>query len=152
MPDHPALLARLAGLLAPGGRLAVQVPANFDQPAHVAAAELAAEEPWRSRLDGDVPVPAALSPVEYARLLHRAGLGDAHVRLQVYGHLLASREDVVEWVKGTLLNAYLPRLAPALRGEFLEAYRQRLLPRLEDERPFHFPFQRILFAASRPGA
>ena len=34
LPDHAALLSRLVGLLAPGGVLAFQVPANFEEPSH----------------------------------------------------------------------------------------------------------------------
>lgn len=34
VPDHDRLLPRLAGLLAPGGSLAVQMPDNLDEPSH----------------------------------------------------------------------------------------------------------------------
>ena len=152
LPDHETLIARLAGLLAPGGRLAVQVPANFDQPAHVVAKELADEPRWRTSFAGRAHAPDVLSPTAYSRLLHRLGLGEQHVRLQVYAHLLPSREDVVEWVKGTLLNAWLPWLPEDDRPAFLQEYRDRLLPRLPDERPFLFPFQRILLTGRRSGS
>ncbi|MGB8930562.1 MAG: methyltransferase domain-containing protein, partial [Anaeromyxobacteraceae bacterium] len=39
VPDHEPLLARLAGALAPGGQLAVQVPANHDHLSHRLARE-----------------------------------------------------------------------------------------------------------------
>src|SRR5262245_44818371 len=38
VPDHRRLLRDIAGSLAPGGQLAVQVPANFDHPSHTVAA------------------------------------------------------------------------------------------------------------------
>ena len=50
VPGHPELLARLAGALAPGGQLAVQVPANHDHPSHRLAHALAAEEPFAAAL------------------------------------------------------------------------------------------------------
>ena len=41
--DHAALFARLASALAPGGQVAVQVPANDDHPSHLVAERVAAE-------------------------------------------------------------------------------------------------------------
>src|SRR5512133_2301505 len=43
VPDHASLLARLAGLLAPGGQLAFQVPANDAHPSHAIARDVARE-------------------------------------------------------------------------------------------------------------
>jgi len=148
--DHPALFARLAAALAEDGQLAVQMPANFDGLEHVAAAETAAEAPFREHL-GDVPALGGhvLAPEAYATLLARMGFRTQHVRLQVYAHWLAAREDVVEWTKGSLLAAYRERLPPALHDAFLARYRARLLPRLADARPFFFPFKRLLLWGRR---
>jgi trans-aconitate 2-methyltransferase len=82
-------------------------------------------------------------------VLHRLGYADQCVRLQVYAHRLASREDVVEWVKGSRLTDYERRLPPGAFEEFLRRYRERLIARLQDERPFLFTFKRILFWARR---
>ena len=43
VPDHAKVLARLAGTLAPGGVLAVQMPDNLEEPLHVLAAQTASE-------------------------------------------------------------------------------------------------------------
>jgi trans-aconitate 2-methyltransferase len=43
LDDHDRLLPRLAGFLAPGGALAVQMPRNFDAPSHVLLRELSAK-------------------------------------------------------------------------------------------------------------
>jgi len=149
VPDHEALLGRLVEALAPEGQLAVQVPANADQPAHVTAREVAAEPPFADALRDGPRADNVLAPEAYARLLFRLGFRAQHVRLQVYGHLLGGREDVVEWVKGTLLTSYAERLAPPLYAEFLARYAARLLPRLEDTHPFFFPFKRILLWGRR---
>src|SRR5262245_24537803 len=101
VPGHEALLTRLAAALADRGQLAFQVPANDDTPSHVVAGEVAREEPFRSALGGEVRHHALLEPVAYARLLDRLGFREQHVRLQVYGHHLRDREEVVEWVKGS---------------------------------------------------
>ncbi|HZD00832.1 MAG TPA: methyltransferase domain-containing protein [Actinomycetes bacterium] len=150
VPDHPTLLTRLAAVLARGGQLAVQMPANFDHPSHVLAAEMADEEPFRGALRGyrrDVPV----EPVErYAVLLDRLGFAEQHVRLQVYGHHLAGREEVVEWVRGTLLTDYQRRMPAELFERFLAGYRERLLPLLDERRPYFYPFKRVLLWGGQP--
>jgi trans-aconitate 2-methyltransferase len=148
VPDHEALFARLAEALAPEGQLAVQMPANFDQPSHVVAKEVAAEPPFAAALAGARAEPV-LAPEAYAKLLWRLGFRAQHVRLQVYPHLLGSRDDVVEWVKGTTLTAYAERLEPAVYEAFLARYRERLLPRLEDTKPYFFPFKRVLLWGRR---
>ena len=150
--DHPALITRLAARLADGGQLAVQVPANEDYPSHVTAREVAQEEPFRTALGGHVRRFPLLSPEGYAELLDSLGFADQHVRLQVFGHHLGQRDDVIEWVKGTLLTDYQKRLPADLYDRFLARYRALLLPRLKDERPYFYPFKRILFWASKPTA
>ncbi|MFN7132221.1 MAG: methyltransferase domain-containing protein [Myxococcales bacterium] len=149
LPDQPAVLASVARLVAPGGQLAIQVPANHDHPSHALAHAVAAESPYREALGGHRRATPVLAPEAYATLLHRLGFQPQHVRLQVYGHLLPSRADVVEWVKGTLLTDYAARLPPDLYARFLETYRERLLGALDDERPYFYPFKRILLWGRR---
>jgi trans-aconitate 2-methyltransferase len=149
LPDHPALIRRLVAALAPGGQLAVQLPANFGHVSHTAAVAVADEPVFRDALGGwrrEVPV---LAPEAYAELLHTSGCAEQHVRLQVYGHLLPDRDAVVEWTRGTLLTDYEQRLDPATYERFLARYRAVLLRQLRDERPFFFPFRRILLWARR---
>jgi trans-aconitate 2-methyltransferase len=149
LPDHPALFARLTRALATDGQLAVQMPFNFDHPSHTMAAALAREEPFRSALGGFAVERPVHAPEVYARLLHQLGYREQHVRQQVYAHVLAARDEVIEWVKGTLLTAYERRLPPELWTRFLEHYRERLLPELDADRPFFYPFNRILLWGQR---
>jgi trans-aconitate 2-methyltransferase len=148
--DHPALFARLAGSLAPGGQLAVQMPSNFDHPSHTLAAELAGEEPFRSGLGGYSRLVPVEPPERYAELLDRLGFAEQHVRLQVYGHHLAGREEVVEWVRGTLLTDYQRRMPAELFERFLATYGERLLPLLEERQPYFYPFKRLLLWGGMP--
>lgn len=146
---HEALWARLASFLSPSGQLAIHLPANQDHATHVTARELASEEPFASAL-GEYRLPAHLLPVEaYATLFHRLGFARQTVRLAVYGHLLESRESVVEWVKGSILTELESRMPPTLYERFLALYRERLLARLVDERPYFFAFRRVLMHAAR---
>jgi trans-aconitate 2-methyltransferase len=148
LPDHPGLFTRLVAALREGGQLAVQVPANYDHPSHVVAAEVAREPAFRDALGGPLRgQPGVLLPEEYAAILGRLGCPEQHVRLQVYAHWTPARDAVVEWMKGTLLTAYERQLAPELFAQFLARYRERLLPRLEDTRPYLFLFKRILIWA-----
>lgn len=144
LPEHDALFARLTAALAPGGQLAVQMPANFDHPSHTVAAEVAAEPEFAGALGGRVHGTEVCLPEDYARLLDRLGYAEQHVRLQVYGPHLASREEVVAWTSGTLLTDYERRLSPDDYARFVARYRERLMPRLEDTRPYFFTFKRLL--------
>jgi trans-aconitate 2-methyltransferase len=141
--NHPALLARLAAAVAPGGQLAFQIPAAHEQPSHVVADELAATEPFASALNGWRRPQPVLKPEDYAGLLFKNGFAEPRTLLVVYPHVLESRDAVVEWMKGTLLTEY-ERHMPQGFGTFVERYRERLLPQLEDTRPFFFPYPRIL--------
>ncbi len=142
--DHASLMARLAAALKPGGQLAFQVPAMHGTLTHTVAEELAASPAFREALGGWSRSQPVLAPEAYARALYRAGFVDQHVRLAVYPHVLPGREDVVEWMKGTLLTDYERRLTPEQFAAFLDEYRARLLAKLDNTRPFFFPFQRIL--------
>jgi trans-aconitate 2-methyltransferase len=142
--DHPALFARLRAMLAPGGELAVQVPANFDHVSHTLASTIAAEDPFAAAMHGYSRTFSVLQPEDYATLLYRLGFVAQSIRLQVYGHLLESTDSVVEWVRGTLLTDYESRMPAALYTEFVDRYRERLNAALGNQRPYFYPFKRIL--------
>jgi trans-aconitate 2-methyltransferase len=143
--DHPALLARLASMLSPGGQIAVQIPQNDDHPSHTVAAEVAREAPFAGALAGYTRTFPNLSLAAYATHLDALGFVDQDVSMRVYAHRLAGREEVVEWVKGTLLTDYERRLSADLWPRFLARYREKLFDALEDRRPLFYPFKRVLF-------
>lgn len=133
VPDHEALFRRLAPL---GKQIAVQMPANDDHTSHVVAAEVAREL-------GMMPKPThVLPPERYSQLLYDLGFRKQHVRLQVYGHVLPSSEDVIEWVKGTLLTFY------ESEPRFMSRYREKLLARIGMHRPYFYTYKRVLIHAS----
>ena len=154
VPDHAAVLARWTAALAPGGWLAVQVPANASHPSHLASVAVARAEPFRSAFDGDPPPdPVAvnvLAPARYASILHELGLVDVHVRLQVYLHELPDSSAVVDWTRGTSLTRFFDRLPAGLHDAFVDAYRTELLDRIGHHAPYLFTFDRILIRARRP--
>ncbi len=153
VPDHEAVLRRWTGALAPGGQLAVQVPANGTHASHVVANEVGATEPFLGAMGGAVPPdPSAtnvLAPEDYARILFELGYAAQDVTLRVYPHVLASSGDVVEWVRGTNLNRFFERLPAELHEPFVSAYRTALLDRIGDSSPYFYGFKRILVWARR---
>lgn len=152
LPDHEALVPRLARLVAPRGQFAVQMPANHEHASHRAAFEVAREPEFAAALGGYERAWPVLPVARYAEILHRLGFREQHVRLQVYAHELPARDDVVEWVRGTLLTDYRKRLAPALYDRFLARYREVLARLLPDERPYLYAFPRVLLWGRRDGS
>ena len=146
LPDHEGLIERLAEWVAPAGQLAIQMPANQHHISHVLAATLAEEQFGCPRRRHSV-----LLPDEYAVLLDRAGFRQPAVRVQIYLHHLPGPDALVEWVEGTLLNAYRARLPEHAFPEFLGRYREELLATLPSERPYRFTFPRILIHARKSG-
>ena len=152
VPDHPGLLRRIAAGLRPGGQLAVQVPANTDHPSHAVAVAVAKEEPFLAHMSQAPPAAgeAVLTPQRYAELLNEIGFCVQNVRLQVYGHQLASTATIVEWTKGTTLLRYQKLLSPELFDPFVDRYRQRLLEVVGERTPYFYTFKRILLWARLP--
>lgn len=124
VPDHLPLLDRLAGLLAPGGWLAFQVPGNFDQPSHTELAALSDDRRWRSRLAGR-PRPRVEEPAAYlARLAGRGLRVDAWET--TYLQVLQGEGAVLEWMRGTGLRPVLTALDGDDRADFEAEYAARL--------------------------
>jgi trans-aconitate 2-methyltransferase len=144
VPDHERLMEVLVACLAPGGQLAFQVPANHDHLAHRLADEVAKEAPFHAALGGyqrGVPV---LDVRRYAELLHGLGLRFPHASARIYLHELARRDDVLTWLRGSLLTAYQGRLEPALYEAFVARFRDRLYEALPTDEPLVFTYKRIL--------
>jgi len=153
-PGHPALLARLAAALRPGGQLAVQVPANADHEGASLADQVAHEEPFFSALGGapppDTVTANVLSPEAYAVILHRLGFAEQRVHLEVYLHLLESTTAVVDWLRGASLTRFAKLLPPDVFEQYLGRVRARLLEEVGDQRPYPFTFKRIFLWAKMP--
>ena len=140
--DHEQLFVRLTNLLSTRGQLAVQMPDNDAHPSHVVAAEVAGRY-------GIGPRPEHVLPAaRYAEILNRLGYEHQHVRAQIYGHLLPSSADVVEWVRGALLTHYEALLPEETFAEFLAEYRESLLAAIGDQSPYFYTYERILLWAT----
>jgi trans-aconitate 2-methyltransferase len=91
-----------------------------------------------------------LAPDEYARILYDLGCVDIDVDLHVYPHVLPSTRHAVEWVKGTTLTRFRSAMPADAYDAFLVDYERELVAEMGDHEPCFFPFDRILFTATRP--
>lgn len=147
LPDHPALIARLAAQLLPGGVLAVQMPMQWRAPSHRFLRDFAAEM-FPDRFDASAwraPVAPAL---DYARLL--APLGQASVWTSEYIQRLAPVEGahpVRRFTESTALRPFVEKMTAAERAAFLARYEAALAVAYpaEADGTVLFPFRRLFF-------
>ena len=124
LTDPLDLLPAMVGRVAPGGFLAIGVPANFDEPSHVLRRELAAEAPYAAHTAG---VASPWSPGAMAYLEALTDLGcEVDAWETTYLHVLEGEDAVFEWISGTRARPTLQALPAGLREEFAGELRRRL--------------------------
>lgn len=149
VPGHYQLVADWARLLAPGGWLAIGVPANLDQPAHRLMHELAESARWREALAGVELTRQNDDPDRYVDVLASAGCA-ADVWETTYYQILSGPDPVLQWYLGTGLRPVLAALAPGEARDFTAEY-AALLRDAYPAREYGtvLPFRRIFAVASR---
>ena len=149
--DHETLFPQLMTCLENGGSLAIQMPDNLGEPAHLAMREVAAMDPWAQRLH---PVSAARQPLpsagRYYEMLKPFGRR-VDVWRTIYHHPLAGIESIIDWFKGSALAPYLAALDEAERKEFLAIYAGKLAEayRVLEDGTVLLPFPRLFIVATR---
>jgi trans-aconitate 2-methyltransferase len=150
VPEHGALFPALFGRVAPGGALAIQVPADIDAPAHRIMRELAKSPRWRD----------AIAPVREWHV-HDTGfyydlLAPLAARLDIwrteYLHVLDNAAAIVAWYAGTGLRPFLDALPSeghraGFTAEYLALIREAY-PARPDGKVF-LPFLRLFLIACR---
>ncbi len=119
--DHPTLIPRLFGLVAPGGALAFQVPDNRDEPSHRLMREVAAAGPWAAKLAQAAERVRVLPAAAYYDVLAPLA-ARVEVWRTVYHHPMADAAAIVDWVRSTGLQPFLAPLGEDERAAFLAAY------------------------------
>ena len=152
LPDHAALYPRLLSRAASGGALAVQMPGNFDAPAHRLMRELAAASSWRDKFPaGGVREWHVHDPEFYYDALapHAARID---LWTTDYMHVMAGPEAIVEWYKGTGLRPFLDALPTAKDQErFLASiWTDRIRLSAAPQWARSVPFPADLLVAYRP--
>jgi trans-aconitate 2-methyltransferase len=149
--DHPQLFPRLLSFLAPGGVLAIQMPAMHDTPLRRLPYDIAATGPWAEYLRGIGSAPGILSPMEYWDML-RPYVASLDVWQTTYMHGLTGENAVMEWASGSSLRPFLDMLPQPQKEAFSRAYAdaaQLEYPRRADGTTL-LPFHR-LFMVARTG-
>lgn len=151
LPDHDTLLRRLAGTLAPGGVLAVQMPIAHETRHHVIMRQVADEGPWAKALAGVHRIAPLLSAEAYYAVLSET-CESIDIWTTTYLQVLRQPNAVLEWMKGTALRPYLAALEdPIMRQAYLDALGARLseaFPRRADGVTL-MPFPRLFLVARR---
>lgn len=148
-PGHETIFKNLKESLRENGQIAIQMPMNHDYPTHTLAQAISSEDPWK-QLMGDNRYEQhkiMLAAEKYATLLFDLGFKKQKVFTNVYSHVLDSREGVIEWVKGTLLTRFQKGLSEDDYNKFFLEFKKRLFEKLPDNKPFFYPFKRILIWA-----
>ena len=153
--DHAAIFPKLLARVAAGGALAIQMPANFDAPAHRIMREIATSQAWRKHF-----------PAAGVREWHVHDLAAYHDILAPiagavdfwqteYLHIMADAAAIVEWYKGTGLRPFLDALAnDRQKADFTSQYLEeiaRAYPVRKDGRLI-FPFRRLFLIAYQRSA
>jgi trans-aconitate 2-methyltransferase len=148
--DHDAILRRLFARVRPGGALAVQIPSNWNSPAHREMRALAALPKWSPLMarahvaDWHTEDPAYYYDV-LTPLAARLDLWDTE-----YLHVMDSVEGIVDWYRGSGLRPFLEALSSdAEREAFVAEYTGRIRSHYQP-RPngkVLFPFRRTFMVA-----
>jgi trans-aconitate 2-methyltransferase len=150
IPDHESLLVKWVDYVSDGGWIALQVPANYDEPTHRLIRELARTDRWSGQLSEVALTRQSANPADYLDLLADAGCAvDAWET--TYLHVLTGEDPVLRWISGTGLRPVITALAPADREEFLTQYGALLrdaYPQASYGTPF--PFRRVFVVAQKP--
>ena len=152
VPDHTRLFPSLIDKLAMGGSLAVQMPDNLDEPAHVLMRKVAAEGPWSSKLANASGMREARHDASWYYALLQGVATTVDVWRTTYHHRLAGgAADIVEWYKGTGLRPFLGPLDAEERIGYLARYQEAVsrayLPLADGS--VLLPFPRLFVVATR---
>jgi len=149
IPEHLKLFPKLLSWVAPSGALAVQVPNNFDRPAHTEGHRIVRES--FPDLDGILPDRAVFDPAAHYDALAGPGV-TVDVWTTEYVQPLTGDDPIVAWTSGTFLRPLLDALAdaPDRKAAFLAEYSAamgRAHPRRADGVTL-LPFPRLFAVAT----
>jgi len=149
LPDHAALLPRLARLLPSGGWLAVQMPGQEGAASHRLLREVA-EGLWPGRWPERAPRVGAAA--DYHRML--APFGAVSVWETVYLQRLDPVETghpVRHFTASTAMRPFVEAMTEAERAEYLAAYDAALATAYppEGDGAVLFPFRRLFMVVQR---
>lgn len=146
--DHDILFPRLLSLLAPGGVLAIQMPAMHDAPLRALQNEVAASGPWAPHLVATGFARGLLPTGTYYDII-RPHVADLNMWETTFLHILNGENAITEWAAGSSLRPFLDKLPQDLKQPFRDAYSAALrphYPRRADGTTL-LPFKRLFMVA-----
>jgi trans-aconitate 2-methyltransferase len=148
--NHAELFPRLAGCVAEGGVLAVQMPHQNGAPSHQAAFKLAKSARWKDRLAGQMRESPVAEPQQYYDwLMPHASAVD--IWETEYLQIMDGANPIADWTRGTFLLPFLGALDDDERAAFEAEYRglvPQTYPKRNDGKTL-FPFRRLFLIARR---
>ncbi len=147
IPNHRELIPALLSHCNEGGTLAVQVPANYDEPLFRLIDKMIDDPKWELR-GRNLRTIGTLTPAEYIEVLGECAASFDFWETKYY-HILENHKAMVEWVKGTKLRPYLEALGEEKGKAFEEELLNRAIP-LYPTLPngnVVFGFRRLFFTA-----
>jgi trans-aconitate 2-methyltransferase len=151
LPDHARVCQGWMQQVAPGGALAVQQPAHYDDSARGNIIEVSKDPAWNDRMNAARTAIRCELPSFYYDVLQPL-TSRLSIWETTYHHILPGPEGVLEWFRGTGLRPFLEALSSDEERARFEAM---LLKRFTVRYPRRaggqvlFPFRRLFFVAYR---
>jgi trans-aconitate 2-methyltransferase len=150
--DHATLFPKLLAQVSAGGALAVQMPGNFNAPAHRIMREIAASHARRNHFPANGIREWHVHDLEtYYDILAPVAAVTNFWQTE-YLHIMEDATAIVEWYKGTGLRPFLDSLAnDQQRAAFTEQYLEGIRKSypLRRDGCVIFPFRRLFLIAYR---
>lgn len=149
LPDHAQLFPHLLAQVAPGGALAIQMPAHLQAPLHQVILEAADAPDWSPLMDAARKAITKETPLFYYDVLQPVA---AHLDLWTteYYHVMDSHQSIVDWIRATGMRPFLDALQTEEdKQRFLDQVREgytRAYPQQNDGRVL-LPFRRVFIVA-----
>lgn len=150
--DHPTVFPRIFERVAAGGVLAIQVPANINEPAHRVMRDLASSREWRDRFPATGVREWFVHDAAFYYDVFASVARSVNLWQTTYIHVLPDVASIAEWYRATGLRPFLDALQSVSDRErfikdYTDALRSEYRPR-QDGRIL-FPFRRLFVIASR---
>lgn len=147
LPDHASLLPRLAGYLAPGGVLAVQMPRQFKAASHRFLRDIAGSM-FADRFDFSRETSPCAKAEEYHAMLSPLGAVEAWETEYIQRlEPTAAMHPVRAFTQATAMRPIAEKLSQAELASFCAAYEASLSAAypLQKDGAVLFPFKRVFF-------
>lgn len=147
--NHGELLPRLFRQVAPGGALALQIPATNDASIRSIIHEVSEDSAWSYRMNGARAALTFMHPSEYYDML-ATNAQSVDLWETEYQHVLKSPAAIIEWISSTGLRPFLDALQS---DDERQRFMTMLLDRVTEAYPLRadgnvlFPFRRLFIVA-----